>query len=101
MALSCRGCARVRAQAKTRAVKVLREAIGLKGVGLAQHLLRGHGGAMQPAERLQDFLLARTQPIDGDPKNKVPMLVLEAFASCSSKACLRTCLKASGYYACP
>jgi len=50
---------------------VLREAIGLKGVNLPHHMLRGHCGAMQPAQRLADFLLARTQPVDGDPRNKV------------------------------
>ncbi len=61
---------RLRKQAKTRAVKVLREAIGTKHAGITQHMLRGHCGAMQPAHRLQDFLASRTHPLDGDPKNK-------------------------------
>mmetsp|Transcript_16128 Transcript_16128/g.25026 ORF Transcript_16128/g.25026 Transcript_16128/m.25026 type:complete len:224 (-) Transcript_16128:283-954(-) len=61
---------RLRKQAKTRAVKVLREAIGNKAIGITQHMLRGHCGAMQPAERLSDFLASRTQPLDGDQKNR-------------------------------
>jgi len=61
---------RLRKQAKTRAVKVLREAIATKSLGITQHMLRGHCGAMQPSERLTDFLITRTQVLESDPKNR-------------------------------
>jgi len=57
---------RLRKQAKTRAVKVLREAIASKAAGITQPMLRGYHGALQPAQHLMETLAARTQPLDGD-----------------------------------
>mmetsp|Transcript_9340 Transcript_9340/g.18204 ORF Transcript_9340/g.18204 Transcript_9340/m.18204 type:complete len:176 (+) Transcript_9340:2-529(+) len=54
---------RLRKQAKTRAVKVLREAIGNKALGVTRDMLRGHQGALAPAEHLADALAALTRPV--------------------------------------
>eukprot|EP00961_Rhodomonas_salina_P184204 2487263-Rhodomonas_salina.2 len=54
---------RLRKQAKTRAVKVLREAIGNKALGVTMPMLRGHEGALAPSDHLQGALAALTQPI--------------------------------------
>ena len=58
---------RLRKQAKTRAVRILRESIGQKDLGVTAAMLRGYQGAMAPAERLQDALVAMEQPVVSDP----------------------------------
>jgi hypothetical protein len=58
---------RLRKQAKTRAVRLLRESIGDKSVGVSREMLRGHYGALQPAEMLYDTLMSRTTALEGQP----------------------------------
>jgi len=60
---------RLRKQAKTRAVKVLREAIGNKAHGITMKMLRGHEGATAMAVRLRDALSVLLQQVDEDPSN--------------------------------
>jgi hypothetical protein len=58
-------------QAKTRAVKVLRQAIAHKGLAITHDMLRGHSGAMHPAHVLEDVLASRTEPLPHDSSKRV------------------------------
>ena len=55
---------RLRKQAKTRAVKVLRETIGNKSHGITMKMLRGHEGAAALELRLRDALGGLLRPVE-------------------------------------
>jgi len=57
---------RFRKQAKTRAVKLVKEAIENPALGVSSALLRGHMGACQPASVLDPFLHARCVSLPAD-----------------------------------
>ncbi len=56
----------LRKQAKTRAVKLVKEAIENPALGVSSALLRGHMGACQPASVLDPFLHARCVSLPAD-----------------------------------
>jgi hypothetical protein len=56
----------LRKQAKTRAVKLVKEAIENPALGVSSALLRGHMGASQPASVLDPFLHARCVNLPAD-----------------------------------
>ena len=77
---------RLRKQAKTRAVKVLREAIANKSLGITMSMMRGHEGALIPADRLHDALGTLTKPVhDGDNPGKY--IIFEARNKAGSVPC--------------
>eukprot|EP00960_Hanusia_phi_P069207 767028-Hanusia_phi.AAC.3 len=77
---------RLRKQAKTRAVKVLREAIANKSLGITLAMMRGHEGALIPADRLHDALGTLTNPVH-DGENPGKYIVFEARNKAGSVPC--------------
>ena len=61
---------RLRKQAKTRAVKLLREAVAEEGARLTKAALRGHEGACLPAQVLDSALAKRQGPLAGHASPK-------------------------------
>jgi hypothetical protein len=64
---ACAGVAdRLRKQAKTRAVKIVREAIADPACGASMRVLRGHAGAQAPSLHLDKYITSRTNFIGAD-----------------------------------
>jgi len=56
---------RLRKQAKTRAIKLLREVIYDDDSGVTTAMLRGRHGPMEPATRLESLIMQRAAPLEG------------------------------------
>jgi len=61
---------RLRKQAKTRAVKLIREVIGESARSMGAKVLRGHSGAMAVSEVLAPLIAAKAKPVQGQPGNR-------------------------------
>uniref|UniRef100_A0A7S0I0P0 Uncharacterized protein n=1 Tax=Hanusia phi TaxID=3032 RepID=A0A7S0I0P0_9CRYP len=57
---------RLRKQAKTRAIKLLREVIWDDASGVTAAMLRGRHGPLLPAERLETLIMKRAAPLNGE-----------------------------------
>ena len=71
------------AQAKTRAIQLLREVIGSESSGVTHAMLRGRQGPLVPSQRLESLLMSKAAPLQGSQltcftSTKVQVLTLEA-----------------------
>ena len=57
---------RLRKQAKTRAIKLLREVIWDEASGLTASMLRGRHGPLVPSQRLEALIMKRAAPLHGN-----------------------------------
>ena len=57
---------RLRKQAKTRAIKLLREIIWNEPSGVTAAMLRGRQGPLLPSQCLEELIMKRAMPLDGD-----------------------------------